>query len=122
MLRPRGDSQDERRATITSEKVKTIQTKCFTFTEEMRSGLEVEPLQATLANQGMEYDLIAQEVKSAEYRRRVSSTYTTRKRTRGMVLHMLRGWVACINGAMIHKAAMRKADVGGARRVHISRY
>ena len=78
-------------------------------------------MQATLANQGMEYDLIAQEVKSAEYRRRVSSTYTTRKCTRGMVLHMLRGQVACTNSAMIHKAAMRKVDVGGAQRVHISR-
>ena len=56
---------------ITSEKVKTVQTKCFTFTEEMRSGLEAQPLQATLVNQGVEYDLIAQEVKSAEYRRSV---------------------------------------------------
>ena len=62
--------------------------KCFTSTEEMRSGLKVQPLQATLANQRVEYDLIAQEVESAEYRRRVSSTYTTRKCTRGMVLHM----------------------------------
>ena len=69
--------------------------KCFTFTKEMRSGLEVEPLQATLANQGVEYDLIAQEVESAEYRRRMSSTYTTRARTRGMVLHMLGGLVVC---------------------------
>ena len=91
MLGQRGVSQVEREVTITSGKVKTIQTKCFTFTEEMRSGLEVQPLQATLANQGVEYDLIAQEVESAEYRRRVSSTYTTRARTRGMVLHMLKG-------------------------------
>jgi hypothetical protein len=75
-------SQGERRVTITSGKVKTIQTKCFTFTEEKRSGLEVRPLQATLANQEVEYNLIAQEVKSAEYRRRVSSTYTTRMCTR----------------------------------------
>ena len=72
-------------------KVKTIRTKCFTFTKEMRSGLEVEPLQVSLANQGVEYDLIAQEVKSTVYRRRVSSTYTTRACTRGMVLHMLEG-------------------------------
>ena len=68
--------------------METIQTKCFTFTEEMRSGWKVRPLQVSLANQGVDYDLIAQEVKSAEYRRRVSSTYTTRMRTRGMVLHM----------------------------------
>ena len=93
---------------ITSGKVKTIQTKCFTSTKEMRSGLEVEPLQATLVNQGVEYNLIAQEVESAEYRRRVSSTYTTRTRTRGMVLHMLKGQVACTEGAMMHKAAMRR--------------
>ena len=104
---------------ITSGKVKTVQTKCFTFTEEMLSGLEVEPLQATLVNQGVEYDLIAQEVKSAEYRRRVSRTYTTRMRTRGMVLHMLGGQVACTNGAMIHKAAVRW---GGHRRGTTSRY
>ena len=49
---------------------------------------EERPLQASLANQEVEYDLIAQEVESAEYRRRVSSTYTTRMRTRGVVLHM----------------------------------
>ena len=66
------------------------------------------PLQVSLANQEVGYYLIAQEVKSAEYRRRVSSTYTTRMRTRGMVLHMLGGLVACTNGAMIYKAAMRR--------------
>ena len=37
---------------------------------------------------GGECYLIAQEVESAEYRRRVSSTYTTRTCTRGVVLHM----------------------------------
>ena len=73
---------------ITSGKVKTIQTKCFTFTKGMQSGWKARPLQVSLANQEVEYDLIAQEVKSAEYRRRVSSTYTTRTRTRGVVLHM----------------------------------
>ena len=57
---------------------------------------------------GGEYDLIAQEVESAEYRRRVSSTYTTRTCTRGVVLHMLRGQEACTEGAMIHKAAVRR--------------
>ena len=74
----------------------------------MQGGLEVKPLQATLANQGVEYDLIAQEVESVEYRRRKSSTYTTRARTRGMVLHMLGGLVACTKGAVIHKVAMRR--------------
>ena len=67
-------------------------------------------MQATLVNQGVEYYLIAQEVESAEYRRRVSSTYTTRTRTRGVVLHMLGGLVACTNGAMIHKVAMRRGE------------
>ena len=66
-----------------------------------------EPLQVLLANQEVEYDLIAQEVKSAEYRRRVSSTYTTRTHIRGMVLHMLEGPVTCTNSAMIHKVAVR---------------
>ena len=93
---------------ITLGKVKTIQMKCFTFTEEMRHGLEARPLQVSLVNQEVEYYLIAQEVESTEYRRRVSSTYTTRAHTRGMVLHMLEGLVACTNGAMIHKAAMRR--------------
>ena len=73
---------------ITSGKVKTIQTKCFTFTEEMQSGLEVQPLQATLVNQGVEYDLIAQEVESAVQGRTSSSTYTTETGIRGMVVHM----------------------------------
>ena len=107
---------------ITLGKVKTVQTKCFTFTKEMRSGLEVEPLQATLANQGVEYNLIAQEVESAEYRRRMSSTYTTRARTRGMVLHMLGGLVACTKVQWYIR--WQQGDVGtkGAQRVHISRY
>ena len=52
--------------------------------------------------------MIAQEVESAEYRRRVSSTYTKRVRTRGVVLHMLGGQEACTEGAMIHKAATRR--------------
>ena len=65
-------------------------------------------MQATLANQGAKYDLIAQEVESAEYRRRKSSTYTTRACTRGMVLHMLGGLVACTNSAVIYKVAMRR--------------
>ena len=62
----------------------------------------------SLANQEVEYYLIAQEVKSAEYRRRVSSTYTRRTRIRGVVLHMLEGQEACTEGAMIHKAAVRR--------------
>ena len=104
---------------ITSGKVKKIQTKCFTFTKEKRSGLKVEPLQASLANQEMEYYLIAQEVESAEYRRRVSSTYTTRTCTRGMVLHMLGGQEACTEGALIHKAVVRKyGHKGGTRGAH----
>ena len=74
---------------------------------------EERPLQVSLASQEVEYDLIAQEVESTEYRRRLSSTYTTRMCTRGVVLHMLGGRVACTNGAMIHKAAVRK---GGHRR------
>ena len=52
--------------------------------------------------------LIAQEVKSGEYRRGMSSTYTTGARTRGVVLHMLGGWEACTEGAMIHKVAVRR--------------
>ena len=99
--------------------MKTIQTKCFTFTEEKRSGLGARPLQAALANQEVEYYLIAQEVESAEYRRKVSSTYTTRTCTRGVVLHMLGGLVACTNGAMIHKVTMRRCGhKGGTKRAY----
>ena len=122
LLGRRGDSQVERKATITSGKVKTIWTKCFTFTKEIRSGLEARPLQVSLANQGVEYDLIAQEVKSAEYRRRMSSTYTTRVCTRGMVLHMLGGLVACTKVQWYIRWQQGDAGMKGAQRVHISRY
>ena len=69
---------------------------------------EERPLQVSLANQEVEYYLIAQEVESAEYRRGMSSTYTTRTRTRGVVLHMLGGQEACTEGAMIHRVAVRR--------------
>ena len=52
--------------------------------------------------------MIAQEVESVEYRRRMSSTYTKRTRIRGVVLHMLGGREACTEGAMIHKAAVKR--------------
>ena len=90
------------------EGVETIQRKCSTSTEENEVVWKARPLQVSLANQEMKYNLIAQEVESAEYRRRMSSTYTTRMRIRGVVLHLLGGRVACTNGAMIHKAAMRR--------------
>ena len=77
------------------------------------------PLQVSLANQEVEYDLIAQEVESREYRGRASSTYTTRARTRGVVLHMLGGREACTEGAMIHKAAVRRCGhEGGTKGAH----
>ena len=80
---------------------------------------KVRPLQVSLANQEVKYDLIAQEVESTEYRRKVSSTYTTRTRTRGMVLHMLGGQGACTEGAMIHKAAVRRyGHKGGTTGAH----
>ena len=107
MLGRRGDSQVERSATLTLEGVETILRKCSTSTEENEVVRKARPLQVSLANQEAKYDLIAQEVESAEYRRGMSSTYTTRAHIRGMVLHMLRGPRACTNGAMIHKAAMR---------------
>ena len=70
----------------------------------------------SLANQEVKYDLIAQEVESAEYRRGVSSTYTMGTRTRGMVLHMLEGQESCTEGAMIHKVAVRRYGHKGARK------
>jgi hypothetical protein len=88
--------------------VETIQRKCSTSTEENEVVWKARLLQVSLANQEVKYDLIAQEVESAEYRRRVSSTYTTRARTRGVVLHMLGGQEACTEGAMIHKAVVRR--------------
>ena len=65
-------------------------------------------MQVTLANQEVEYDLIAQEVESTKYRRGLSSTYTTRTHTRGVVLHMLKSRMERTNGAMIHKATVRR--------------
>ena len=119
MLRQRGVLQGERSATITSGGVETIQRKCSTSTKENKVVWKVRPLQVSLANQEVEYDLIAQEVESAEYRRRVSSTYTMRVRTRGVVLHMLGGQEACTEGAMIHKAAMRRyGHKGGTEGAH----
>ena len=59
--------------------------------------------------------MIAQEVKSAEYRRGMSSTYTTRTHTRGVVLHRLGGQETRTEGAMIHKVAVRKS---GHEKVH----
>ena len=64
-------------------------------------------------SQEVEYYLIAQEVKSGEYRRKMSSTYTTKTHTRGMVIHMLEGPVVCTQGAMIHKVAMRRYGCEG---------
>ena len=74
--------------TLTLGGVETIQRKCSTSTEESEVVWKVRPLQVSLANQEVEYYLIAQEVKSVEYRRRVSSTYTMRSCTRGVVLHL----------------------------------
>ena len=60
--------------------------------------------------------LIAQEVESAEYREKASSTYTTRAHTRGVVLHKLGGQEACTEGVVIHKAAARRCGHKRARR------
>ena len=70
--------------------------------------MDGETFAGVTSEPGGEYYLIAQEVESAEYKGRVSSTYTTRTRTRGVVLHMLGGQVACTEGALIHKAAARR--------------
>ena len=49
----------------------------------------------------------------------MSSTYTTKMRIRGMVIHMLGGLVACTKGAMIHKVAMRRCEhKGGTKGAH----
>ena len=88
--------------------VETIQRKCSTSTEENKVVWKARPLQVSLVNQEVEYNLIAQEVESTEYRRRVSSTYTMRVCTRGVVLHMSEGQGACTNGAVIHKLTVRR--------------
>ena len=101
------------------EGVETIQRKCSTSTKENEVVWKERPLQVSLANQEAEYYLIAQEVESTEYRRRVSSTYTKRTRIRGVVLHMLGGREACTEGAMIHKAAVRRyGHKGGTEGAH----
>ena len=80
----------------------------FHFYRGKRSGLDGETFAGVTSEPGEGYYLIAQEVESAEYRRGMSSTYTTRTRTRGVVLHMLGGQEACTEGAMIHKVAVRR--------------
>ena len=70
-------------------------------------------MQATLANQGVEYDLIAQEVESTVQGRTLSSTYTTKAGIRGMVVHMWKGPKACTDGALIHKVAVRRCGYKG---------
>ena len=95
-------------ATVTSGGVETIQRSCSTSTEEIEVVLVAVTFAGVTSEPGGEYYLIAQEVESGEYRRGMSSTYTTRARTRGVVLHMLEGWEACTEGAMIHKVAVRK--------------
>ena len=63
--------------------------------------------------------LIAQEVKSAEYKRRMSSTYAAKMHTRGMVVHVVKRLVVCTKGAMIHKVAVRRCGhEGGTTGVH----
>ena len=65
-------------------------------------------------SQEVEYYLIAQEVESAEYKRGMSSTYTTKTSTRGMVIHMLEGRETCTVGAVIHKTNARLRGHRGA--------
>ena len=52
LLGQKGDSQVERKVTITSGKVKIIQTKCFTFTKEIRSGLKGETFAGVTSEPG----------------------------------------------------------------------
>ena len=84
-----------------------------------RSDLVRETFAGVTSEPGGECYLIAQEVESGEYRRRASSTYTTKARTRGVVLHMLGGQEVCAEGAMIHKAAVRRyGHEGGTKGAH----
>ena len=81
--------------------------------------MDGETFAGVTSEPGGEYYLIAQEVESAEYRRGVSSTYTMGTRTRGVVLHMLESRESCTEGAMIHKAAVRRyGHKGGTEGAH----
>ena len=63
--------------------------------------------------------MITQEVESTIQGRKVSSTYTSEAGIRGMVIHMLKGQIACTNGAMIHKVVMQRCGHrGGTEGVH----
>ena len=66
-------------------------------------------------SQEVEYYLIAQEVKSTEYKRGMSSTYTIKTSIRGMVIHMLGGREMCTVSAVIHKT---NAQLRGCRGAH----
>ena len=80
----------------------------FHFYRGKRSGLDGKTFTGVTSEPGGEYYLSAQEVESTEYRREASSTYTMRTRTRGVVLHRVGGREACTEGAMIHKAMVRR--------------
>ena len=56
--------------------METISEKVFHFYRGKRSGLDGETFAGVTSEPGVEYNLIAQEVESAEYRRGLSSTYT----------------------------------------------
>ena len=64
-------------------------------------------------SQKREYYLIAQEVESGEIQEGMSSTYTTKTCTRGVVLHMLGGPGSVHKGAMIHKVVARRCGCKG---------
>ena len=74
-------------------------------------------MQATLANQGVEYNLIAQEVESTVQGRTSSSTYTTEAGIRGVVVHMWKGPKVCTDGALIHKVVVRRCRYQGCTEV-----
>ena len=91
----------------------------FHFYRGKRSSLKVVTFAGVTSEPGGECYLIAQEVESAEYRRGLSSTYTTGARIRGVVLHMLGGQEVCTDGAMVHKEAVRRCGHrGGTKGAH----
>ena len=76
-------------------------------------------MQTTLTSQKVEKLLDCSRSRVWRIQEEMSSTYTTRMCTRGVVLHMLGGLVACIKGAMIHKVAMRRCGhKGGIKGAH----
>ena len=102
LVRAKRDSQEEGKATVTLREGETTQKRSLTSIEERQSGSRVISTDNThKPGGGMLLDCSRSHVWRIQ--EGMSSTYTTKQCTRGVVVHMLKVPIACTKGAMIHK-------------------